>query len=127
MMISINFLAVFFVVLIFSTAAFRQTNFIKGRLSQRDGHCLRKSAQKPLQIAPDALSFLTAVVQEKPDDYVYGAVNAPSWVPFVAAIGVIATAAVPFLLRPGEEALEQQRENERIKNNEFGKNRKQDL
>jgi len=38
-----------------------------------------------------------------------GAVNAPSWVVPVGAGLAILTAAVPVLLRPGEEALEQQR------------------
>lgn len=71
----------------------------------------------PLSIA----TFNLAVeVTTKPDDYVYGAVNAPPVVPILAAIAVIALAGVPFLLRPGEEALEAQRENEREKGNAFG-------
>jgi len=36
-------------------------------------------------------------------DYVYGAVAAPSWVLPVAAVLAVLTAAVPILLRPGEE------------------------
>ena len=38
-----------------------------------------------------------------------GSVNAPGWVLPVGAFAVIVTAALPILLRPGEEALEQQR------------------
>merc|ERR1719217_942117 len=52
------------------------------------------------------------------DGYEYGAVNAPGWVLPAGAIAVILTAAVPVLLSPGEEALEQQRIDEETLRNE---------
>lgn len=76
----------------------------------------------------DAFSLLTAVVvEEKPDGYVYGAVAAPSWALPVGAVLAVLTAAVPFLLRPGEQALEQQRENEETTNSQFNKRKNKDL
>ena len=44
-----------------------------------------------------------------------GSVNAPGWVLPAGAALVILTAAVPILLQPGEEALEQQRLDEDVK------------
>ena len=46
-----------------------------------------------------------------------GSVNAPDWVIPVGAVAVILTAALPILLRPGEEALDQMREDEDGKTN----------
>ena len=46
-----------------------------------------------------------------------GSVNAPDWVIPVGAAAVILTAALPILLRPGEEALDQMREDEDGKTN----------
>ena len=66
-------------------------------------------------------------VESKPDNYVYGAVSAPDWVLPLGAFLVILTAAIPILLRPGEEALDQQRENEKITNNKFNKKQNKDL
>jgi hypothetical protein len=54
----------------------------------------------------DVSSLITAaaeVVASKPADYVYGAVEAPPVVPIIGAILAILTAAVPFLLKPGED------------------------
>lgn len=59
-------------------------------------------------------------ITEKPDDYVYGSVSAPSWVLPVASVFVILSAAIPFLLKPGEDALEQQRKDEETKGKPFG-------
>ena len=59
--------------------------------------------------------------------YVYGAVNAPDFVLPLAAFGVIAIAAVPFLLAPGEEALERQREDEATKGTGFNQRQDKDL
>ena len=42
-------------------------------------------------------------VVEKADDYQYGAVAAPSWALPLGAVLVIFTAAIPVLLKPGEE------------------------
>ena len=50
-----------------------------------------------------------------------GAVAAPSWALPLGAVLVILTAAIPILLKPGEAALEQQRENEAATNSEFNK------
>jgi len=46
---------------------------------------------------------LAAEVLTKSDDYVYGAVAAPSWALPLGAVVVIGTAAIPVLLRPGEK------------------------
>ena len=73
-------------------------------------------------------SLLSAVaVETKPDDYVYGAVAAPDWVLPLGSVLVILTAALPFLLRPGENALEEQRKNEATTNNVFNKRKNKDL
>jgi hypothetical protein len=64
-------------------------------------------------------SFLTAV-GDKPDDYKYGSVAAPDWALPLGAVLVILTAALPFLLKGGEEALVEQRKNEETVNNVFG-------
>eukprot|EP00607_Mallomonas_marina_P005966 CAMPEP_0182427480 /NCGR_PEP_ID=MMETSP1167-20130531/17560_1 /TAXON_ID=2988 /ORGANISM="Mallomonas Sp, Strain CCMP3275" /LENGTH=82 /DNA_ID=CAMNT_0024609745 /DNA_START=184 /DNA_END=432 /DNA_ORIENTATION=+ len=70
-------------------------------------------------------SLLTAAADvAKPDDYVYGAVAAPAWALPLGAVLIIATAALPILLKPGEEALEQQRLDEATKGSAFGANRK---
>ena len=75
----------------------------------------------------NAGSMFTALEAAKPDDYVYGAVAAPDFVLPLAAFGIIAIAAVPFVLAPGEEALERQREDEAIKGNAFNKRKDKDL
>ena len=67
-------------------------------------------------------TIVNAVAEAKPDDYVYGAVAAPSWVlPLGAVLTILTAAAIPAFLKPGEEALNQQRENESITNNKFNK------
>merc|ERR1719453_3072552 len=66
-------------------------------------------------------------VAEKDPNYVYGQVNAPDFVLPLGAALVILTAAIPILLKPGEEALEQQRENEESVNNQFNKRSGKDL
>ena len=71
-------------------------------------------------------TFLTAAVKGDPD-YVYGAVSSPDWVLPVGAVAVILTAAIPILLRPGEKALDQQRENEATVGSEFNKRKNKDL
>ena len=71
-------------------------------------------------------TLLTAAVKGDPD-YVYGAVSSPDWVLPVGAIAVILTAAIPILLRPGEAALEQQRDNEAATGSEFNKRKGKDL
>ena len=77
--------------------------------------------------SPVFSTLLTALEEAKPDDYVYGAVNAPDFVLPLAAFGVVALAAIPFLLAPGEEALEEQRRNEAEKGAEFNRRKEKDL
>jgi hypothetical protein len=73
-------------------------------------------------------AFLTAVIDNaKPEGYVYGEVSAPGWVLPVASVLVILTAAIPILLKPGEEALDQQRENEEKVNSQFNRRQNKDL
>lgn len=83
----------------------------------------------PLEASSWLPSLLSAAasVEAKPDDYVYGAVSAPGWVLPAAAVLAIITAAIPVLLRPGEQALEQQRLDEAKVDNLFNKRRGKDL
>ena len=55
---------------------------------------------------------------------VYGAVDAPSWVAPVGGIAVIATALLPVLLAPGEEAFTRQQGDEEKVANQFGRDRR---
>lgn len=73
-------------------------------------------------------TLVTAIAEAKPDGYVYGAVAAPDWALPVGLVLIIATAAIPLLLSPGEKALSEQRANEETKGVTFGrKNRSEDL
>ena len=78
------------------------------------------AAVTKMQALPEIASILTAVAEAKPDGYQYGSVAAPDFVLPLGAVLVILTAAIPFLLKPGEEALEQQRIDEETVNNVFG-------
>ena len=63
-----------------------------------------RSLMKPLAAFDFNSVLLTAIeVSEKADDYQYGAVAAPSWALPLGAVLVIFTAAIPVLLKPGEE------------------------
>jgi hypothetical protein len=63
-----------------------------------------RALMKPLAAFDFNSVLLTAVeVAEKADDYQYGAVAAPSWALPLGAVLVIFTAAIPVLLKPGEE------------------------
>jgi hypothetical protein len=66
-------------------------------------------------------------VVSQEDTYQYGSVNAPAWALPLGALLVIATAAIPFLLRPGEAALEQQRIDEETKGAGFNRRKNKDL
>ena len=68
-----------------------------------------------------------AVTAAKPDGYVYGSVAAPDWALPVGLVLIIATAAVPLLLTPGEKALDSQREDEATKGVQFGRKKKDDV
>ena len=73
----------------------------------------------------DSCFLLSAA--EKGADYTYGAVAAPGWALPLGAVLVILTAAIPILLKPGESALDQQRENEKVTGAEFNKRKGKDL
>ena len=86
-----------------------------------------KNSKTSMSMALDApttmlLNAASKVIEEvaSKDGYVYGAVNAPDFVLPLGALLIVLTAAIPFLLRPGEDALEQQRLNEEKKGNAFG-------
>mmetsp|Transcript_11786 Transcript_11786/g.23834 ORF Transcript_11786/g.23834 Transcript_11786/m.23834 type:complete len:106 (-) Transcript_11786:387-704(-) len=66
------------------------------------------------QVVP---AFLESIMTIAADSTAYGSVNAPAWVLPAGAVAVILTAAVPILLKPGEEALDQMREDEDGKTN----------
>lgn len=101
-------------VLNMSAVAFRITNAIARRPSTQ----LKDMS---------AVNSLFTAVTEKSSDYVYGAVAAPDFVLPLGAVLVVATAAIPFLLRPGEQALEQQRKDEEAKGTGFNKRKNKDL
>ncbi|KAJ1439819.1 hypothetical protein B484DRAFT_443684 [Ochromonadaceae sp. CCMP2298] len=65
-------------------------------------------------------TLLMAVAEVKPDGYEYGAVAAPDFVLPLTAVLAILSAAIPVLLKPGEKALEDQRNDELTKNQVFG-------
>lgn len=83
----------------------------------------RVAAATTTAFAALAASPLAAWAAEEPDGYEYGAVAAPGGMalPVVGGILAILTAGVPVLLQGGEEALEQQRLDEKTKGAEFGK------
>mmetsp|Transcript_32805 Transcript_32805/g.55318 ORF Transcript_32805/g.55318 Transcript_32805/m.55318 type:complete len:124 (+) Transcript_32805:118-489(+) len=89
----------------------------------------RASASTPSNVARPMVfehieTLITAAADAKPDGYVYGAVNAPDFILPLTAVLAILTAAIPFLLRSGEQALDQQRIDEDTVNNPFGGKRK---
>lgn len=80
-------------------------------------------------IPPSLQSLINTMVtvETKPEGYVYGAVESPPFVLPLAAALAILTAAIPFLLRPGEKALEQQRIDEETTNSQFNKRKDKNL
>ena len=111
-----NFNALLLLLTVTFAAAFHSTQFLK---THRHG-ALTMVADLP-QHMELATSFLTAVEQAAKDpNYVYGAVAAPDWVLPLGGVLAILTAAVPILLKPGEEALEQQRRDEEETRSGFG-------
>eukprot|EP00527_Entomoneis_sp_CCMP2396_P004482 CAMPEP_0198146502 /NCGR_PEP_ID=MMETSP1443-20131203/29617_1 /TAXON_ID=186043 /ORGANISM="Entomoneis sp., Strain CCMP2396" /LENGTH=149 /DNA_ID=CAMNT_0043810489 /DNA_START=88 /DNA_END=537 /DNA_ORIENTATION=- len=64
---------------------------------------------------------LAAATDAIEDDYEYGAVDAPIGIAVAGGVLAILTAAVPILLKPGEEALDQMRADETSKGLTFGK------
>ena len=121
------FCALFFVL---QVNAFTTTSF-RSKLSSSS--FISSSSSSKMVSVPESADFLQSssqflsVVTPKPEGYVYGAVAAPDWVLPVTAVLVILTAAIPFLLRPGEQALEQQRVDEASKNSQFNKRKNKDL
>lgn len=63
---------------------------------------------------PDFLTAATLIAEivDADGERAYGAVDAPTWVLPVLAIATISTSLLPLLLSPGEEALNNMRENE---------------
>eukprot|EP01038_Epipyxis_sp_PR26KG_P008111 gene8111-10986_t len=99
-----------------------QTILPATRLINSGGRNLKLSA------VPSSLDAIySLILADAESSYKYGEVVAPSWVLPVGAVLVILTAAIPILLRPGEKALEQQRENERTTNSKFNKRSGKDL
>lgn len=72
------------------------------------------------QLVSGVMTNSLMLATERGDDYVYGAVSAPSWALPVGAVLAVLTAALPFLLRPGEDALNQQRLDEAETKSGFG-------
>ena len=63
-----------------------------------------RAFMKPLNTLNfDSLIVAAVEVLDKADNYEYGAVAAPSWALPLGAVLVIFTAAIPVLLKPGEE------------------------
>lgn len=68
---------------------------------------LRSRALLKPMAAIDFNSVMITAIEaiEKADDYKYGAVAAPDWALPLGAVLIIFTAAIPVLLKPGEEVL----------------------
>ena len=71
----------------------------------------------PVPVAAAAAALVTAnilpfVALAEEDDYVYGAVDAPPLIPIIGGILAILTAALPVLLRSGEEAFEEMKDSD---------------
>ena len=66
---------------------------------------LRTRAMMKPMAAIDFNSLMVAAVEvvEQAEDYKYGAVAAPSWALPLGAVLVIFTAAIPILLKPGQD------------------------
>ena len=64
-----------------------------------------------IDMVPDTFSPLLIAAS----DGFYGTVDAPGWVLPLGGLLAVATALLPVLLRPGEEALDSMRENEKEK------------
>lgn len=73
----------------------------------------------PTEAMQGVNNTLVAAANADPD-YTYGQVAAPSWAFPLDAVLAVATAALPFLLKPGEKALEQQRLGEEGTKSGFG-------
>jgi hypothetical protein len=97
-----------------------QTNIAFHKYNIKKNMYVKKSMKLNSYSWLNTITIAAAEITEKPDDYVYGAVSAPSWVLPVASVFIILSAAVPFLLKPGEDALEQQRKDEETKGKPFG-------
>lgn len=67
-----------------------------------------------------ATNPLVALAAEQPDDYEYGAVNAPIGLAWGVGVLAILTALLPIALRGGEDAFNEMKERDA---DSFGKNR----
>ena len=81
-----------------------------------------RATPPPSMLADLPLNLLAEVI-DATGERVYGAVDAPVWVAPVGGIAVIATALLPVLLAPGDEAFRRQQGDEAEVNNRFGKSR----
>jgi hypothetical protein len=66
---------------------------------------------------------LLAEIIDGDGERVYGAVDAPGWVAPVGGIAVIATALLPVLLAPGDDAFRRQQADEQEVKSKFGEGR----
>lgn len=93
------------------TPATKQQTLVRLDASKKIGD---NDASKPLiPIKYSAAAFATMATLSQPlialaeDDYEYGAVDAPPFVPIIGGILAILTALLPVFLRSGEEAFEE--------------------
>lgn len=77
----------------------------------------------PADLPFDLPYTLIAEVIDAEGERVYGAVDAPGWVAPVGGIAVIATALLPVLLAPGEQAFQRQQGDEAAVKSKFGDGR----
>lgn len=71
-----------------------------------------KRCAEPVAFFPELPMSVIAEVVDASGERVYGAVEAPGWVPIVGGIAAVATALLPVLLAPGEKAFNRQQEDE---------------
>uniref|UniRef100_A0A7S4N0J3 Uncharacterized protein n=1 Tax=Prymnesium polylepis TaxID=72548 RepID=A0A7S4N0J3_9EUKA len=94
-------------------------------LPQAAPRAVAARAPSPQALAPELVlhdvASLIAEIVDGEGERVYGAVEAPGWVPIVGGIAAIGTALLPVLLAPGDEAFRGQQEDEKKVKNVFGK------
>ena len=86
-------------IFVFLTICAISVSSFRTPISTRARILVKREALSDISVAIAAASEAVA----KPDGYVYGAVAAPGWALPVGAVLVILTAALPILLRPGEQ------------------------
>jgi hypothetical protein len=107
--------------LVMSVSAFMHSSRITRKYCPKSVNMVVDSEIPELtQLVSGVMTNSLMLATERGDDYVYGAVSAPSWALPVGAVLAVLTAALPFLLRPGEDALNQQRLDEAETKSGFG-------